>query len=105
MANEKFTPEPWRNYAPEIKHEVDEDYRTIAAGLEFFPRITDGQGFSVTGCINKADADLMTAAPALYKALENALNRLGEIEFIYGIDLEKEIEEIEKALAKARGEQ
>ena len=66
MADTKFTPGPYRNYAPEINKIVEEDYRTIAGGVEYLPKNTEGQGFAITGCIKKEDADLMTAAPNLY---------------------------------------
>ena len=79
MSETKFTPGPWKNYAPVIGGTVEDCYRTIAAGLEYLPRKTEGQGFAITGYISEEDANLIASAPDLYAeniALRAALQNL-----------------------------
>jgi hypothetical protein len=67
------TPSPWRDRAPRINDQVDENYRQITAGCGYFPDQNEDEpgttGFKLTGFIKPADAHLITAAPDLYAAL------------------------------------
>ena len=99
MSKTKFTPGPWKNYAPEIKGKIYESYRTIEAGDWYFGSDGQDHGFQITGFISKANADLITAAPDLYESLEWLLGEIGNPE-ISTLGIEKCFD----ALAKARGE-
>lgn len=57
------TPGPWRQHAPVIDGQVEQDYRTIRGGDGL-----RGTGFELTGFIAEADARLIAAAPELLDA-------------------------------------
>lgn len=100
MSETKFTPGPWKNYAPVIAGKKDENYRNIEAGQGYFDSKDDnkGKGFSIQGYITKENADLMTAAPALYDVLDDIVNAPSASDIFSLIPTAK------RALAKARGE-
>ena len=102
MSKTKFTPGPWKNYAPIIKGEKDETYRTIEAGAGYFGiKDSEDHGFQITGYISKKNADLMTAAPDLYEALEKMVECFSVVS---NTDQVNAYNEAKAALAKARGE-
>jgi hypothetical protein len=92
MSETKFTPGPWvKNWT--APYNVSGQGGSQIATVHFFSN-EECQG----------NADLIAAAPELYEALENALDRLDDISIYYNIDLSEEIKAANAALAKARGE-
>ena len=110
MSKTKFTPGPWEtDLALASEHE---NFRCIKAGVGYFSMTGGDQngGFNLIGFISKENADLMTAAPDLYRELLEAIEML---EFMkHATDLmpiaDKEmsirLSAAKAALAKARGE-
>lgn len=66
-----YTPAPWR-VDLDFKH-TDIEYHQIVA-LDG-PR-SNAPGFSITGCINREDAQLIAAAPDLLEALESLCSQI-----------------------------
>lgn len=60
----------WREYAPDIGGEVDEEYRCIS---DCESNCLANGGFQLMGFISPADARLMAAAPELLGALEEMI--------------------------------
>ena len=93
------TPGPWREYAPKINGEIDEQYRYIEADQpgEKFQR-----AFMLTGFVSPADARLIAQAPALADALAWALDMIED-----SLDPEHgaALAHARAVLAQARGEQ
>lgn len=89
------TPPPWRVNL-NFKY-TDINYHQIIA-LDDFKK--DGPGFSITGCINREDAQLIAAAPELLIALERAVE---DIKTIEGKGLDFIVHEMELAINKAKG--
>lgn len=58
----KFTEGPW------IHSKDDEHYHSVAAGCGYHVN-SDDDGFEIAGCISKANAMLIAAAPDLLEAL------------------------------------
>ena len=84
MSEEKFTPKPWSV--------LDRGY-----GYSIEPNIAWlGDKSSMSDEMNRANADLMCAAPDMYELLMNLHGALSSVPLLQ--------EEIEKALKKARGE-
>ena len=101
MSKTKFTPEPWETeLATGIEYE---NFRCIKAGVGYFS-MTGGDpngGFNLVGFISKENADLITAAPDLYRELENMIEY-----FSVGSNTDQmtAYNAAKAALAKARGE-
>lgn len=86
MANEKWTPGPWR---------IDGSLAIYSADDSFIADVT-----YLTDEKEQANANLIAAAPELYEALNDLLN-----EAINGtVPLLAQIEKVSKVLRKARGE-
>jgi hypothetical protein len=101
----KYTPGPWKQYAPEIGGEVDQDYRTIQdEGCEPF---RDG-GMYLTGFVTEANARLIAAAPDLLEACERAVDACRDNLVAYQFKNEQALltalQVCEAAIAKAKGE-
>jgi hypothetical protein len=103
MSNEKFTPGPWAfdDLEMKIKGTGDAEGRTIIANVS--PKMDFSRGMN-TQCANAA---LIAAAPAMYKALAALEYRLKHqvenYQSVCQID-DNEAESILKILAAARGE-
>jgi len=110
MSKTKFTPEPWETeLATGIEYE---NFRCIKAGVGYFS-MTGGDpngGFNLTGFISKENADLITAAPDLYRELHEAIemlefmNHATELMPIADKEMSIRLSAANAALAKARGE-
>ena len=57
-------------YAPVIGGVVDPGYRYIKSGVGYQPN-----GFTLTGYISEADAQLLAAAPKLLQSLKDSIER------------------------------
>lgn len=73
---EGYTPGPWRVSTKDEFVHTGKDYHQIIA-LDG-PR-SNGPGFSITGCININDAQLIALAPTLYEQHFKMLEALKEI--------------------------
>lgn len=89
-----YTPAPWR-VDLDFKHTAIEYHQITALDG---PR-SDGPGFSITGCINIADAQLIASAPDLLEALR-AIIRHGIEE---GDGYESVLKQAHDAINKALG--
>ena len=92
------TPGPWREYAPTISGEIDENYRYIEADD---PAAPTRRAFMLTGFVSPADARLIAQAPALADALAWALDMIED-----SLDPEHgaALAHARAVLAQARGE-
>lgn len=101
MSKTKFTPGPWETDLA-IGTEY-ENFRCIKAGVGYFS-MTGGDpngGFNMIAFISKENADLMTAAPDLYEALENMVECFSVFS---NADQANAHNDAKAALDKARGE-
>ena len=89
----KHTPGPW------IHTEDDDNYHAVTAGCGYHVN-SDDDGFEIAGCISKANAHLIAAAPDLLEALEYCLDCLGD-EFALPADCQSNAR---AAIDRARGE-
>ena len=88
----KHTPGPW------IHTEDDDNYHAVTAGCGYHVN-SDDDGFEIAGCISKANAMLIAAAPDLLDALSEIINDGGK--FVMTHELHRKAR---AAIAKARGE-
>lgn len=95
----KHTPAPWRLDDAIHGHLIDDGYHFIDAGAGCYAE-GDRDGFGIQGCLNLANASLITAAPELLEALEAVDNG-----YRCGHDLSLVIGEVRAAIAKATGAQ
>ena len=94
------TPGPWREYAPTISGEIDENYRYIEADD---PAAPTRRAFMLTGFVSPADARLIAAAPDLLNAARDALDQFEQMEKMFRDDLEfmGALSAVRAAIAKA----
>ena len=116
MSDVKFTPGPWCLSKQSIRI-IKKDFSAIGSDDGFLIASSmgrDDSGFYASDSEADANAHLIAAAPDLYEALERSIDMLQD----YALDYKKIsgsnevhpihkeiIDQAEKALAKARGEQ
>jgi hypothetical protein len=112
VSEQKHTPGPWREFAPEIDGIVEENYRTICGGADLEPGVPNSQWgyeyFDISGYISPANARLIAAAPDLLEALESLLPGLVlDLRYASADDdrdaMRHRIKTVTDALAKAFG--
>ena len=96
----KHTPGPW------IHTEDDDNYHAVTAGCGYHVN-SDDDGFEIAGCISKANAMLIAAAPDLLEALEELKCELilSDVDMDYiESHFRKALNKAHVAIARARGE-
>lgn len=95
MSETKFTPGPWYWDGPVWDYDRDEDAPWLVSGNDKFDAVMTGE----LHC-NRADANLIAAAPELFEALLILHPKSG----VWCTPTDEESKIIEATLAKLRGE-